>query len=748
MSGLHQPLYVLLSLVSALVGSWTALDLFGRIHANVGRARSAWLVAASLALGLSVWAADFEAMLGLHAGAPIRYDPALVALALAVATGCCGLAFYLAAQRRGEQVSTLAAGVILGGGVSLTHFVGLAAMRTAPVIGFEPLMLAVSLTVAMACSAGGLVAAEKELGIRARAIAVAGLSLAIVGGHYASIAALRFAAGPEIAPNEGVDSSGVAFSVAGGALFVLFLASIAALFDRRFEALAAIEAKRNETQLRAILEQTPVGIIVADAPSGLISFANSEAAHLLGHSLVGQALASEGADYGPIDDQGRRRSAESSPLMRAVRRGYRTDRLVQRYRRPDGAIVMLEMAAAPIRDADGRIVQGATTFHDVTAKLKAEEALRQSQRMEGIGQLTGGVAHDFNNVLTAVLGSLSLAVRRVTDDRAREQIDNAIQAAERGAKLTSQLLAFSRRQRLEPQAVDLNAMIERLGGLFAGTLGGMVKVEHELAAGLPPAIGDPAQLELALLNLALNARDAMPRGGLLRLSTALTTLGSPRGPIEPEAGRYVAVTVADSGPGMTGDVAERAFEPFFTTKPPGRGSGLGLSQVLGLAKQLGGGVRLITSDGEGAAITVYLPVSTGPAAKPDKLQESAPLAPEGATVLVVDDDPDVRRFVVDMLADSGYTVSSAEDGPSGLKALTEQGPFDLLLLDFAMPGMTGAEVARSVRAIAPEQPILMMTGYLEHEAVLAELGAQPMLQKPFDPEDLLFRVANLMRRRD
>jgi PAS domain S-box-containing protein len=746
MNGLHQSVYMALSLASALVGSWTALDLFGRVHANIGRARSAWLVAASLALGLSVWAADFEAMLGFHVDRPVPYDAALVALSLAVAVGGCGLAFFLAAQRRGEIVSTVGSGSILGAGICLTHFVGLAAMRTMPVIGFHPMMVALSLVVAMVAAGAGLAAADLDRGLQTRGPAVLGLTLAIVGGHYASIAALQFQLGG-VAPIDGVDSSGLAYSVAGAAIFVLFLASIAALFDRRFEALAAIEAKRNETQLRAILEQTPVGIIVADAPGGEIRFANSEAEHLMGHALVGQSIASEKAAYGPIDEQGRRRSAESSPLMRAVRRGYRTERLIQRYRRPDGAVVMLEMAAAPIRDADGRVVQGATTFHDVTAKLKAEEALRQSQRMEGIGQLTGGVAHDFNNVLTAVLGSLSLAVRRVSDDRAREQIENAMQAAERGAKLTSQLLAFSRRQRLEPQPVDLNAMIERLGGLFAGTLGGMVKVEHELAAGLPPAMADTAQLELALLNLALNARDAMPRGGLLRLSTALVTLGEPRGPIEPESGRYLAVAVADSGPGMSPEVAERAFEPFFTTKPQGLGSGLGLSQVLGLAKQLGGGLRLTTAPGEGAAVTIYLPVSAVPA-KPEPPPDEAPRAVEGATVLVVDDDADVRRFVVDLLAESGYAVSSAEDGPAGLRALSEQGPFDLLLLDFAMPGMTGTEVARSVRALDPEQPVLMMTGYLEHEAVLSELGVQPMLQKPFDPSDLLYRVSNLIRPRD
>jgi CheY-like chemotaxis protein len=196
---------------------------------------------------------------------------------------------------------------------------------------------------------------------------------------------------------------------------------------------------------------------------------------------------------------------------------------------------------------------------------------------------------------------------------------------------------------------------------------------------------------------------------------------------------------------MSDEVAERAFEPFFTTKPLGKGSGLGLSQVLGLAKQLGGGVRLQTAPDAGAEVTLYLPVSAEPkGATGFEIPSEPPRAREGARVLVVDDDPDVRRFVVDFLADSGYGVADAVDGPSGLRVLGEQGPFDLILLDFAMPGMTGSEVARSVRADNPSQPILMMTGYLEHEAVLSELGAQPMLQKPFDPSELLFRVSALI----
>ena len=738
------PLFTALALAISLFGAWTATDLFRRVYANVGRARTAWLTAAASALGLAIWAMHLVALLGQDAGAPDSFDGAVLLMSLAVAVGGCGAAFWLMARRSRDLSFSLIGGTMIGVTIAVAQFVGMDGLNGLTAAGYRLPWMAVAVVAAVGASAAGLTVSELGRAAVRRVIASLLLAVGMLISHVASVAAFNLRpSGAE--PVAGVEPFVLAATLGGGAVFILFLASVAALFDRRFEGLAAIEAERNAAQLRSILEQTPIGIVVADAPSGDIRFANSEAEYLMGHPISDVPQTRDALPYGPIDDQGRRRNAESLPLMRAVRRGYRTDRMVQRYRRPDGSIVIFEVAAAPIRDADGRIVQAVATFHDITAKMKAEEALRQSQRMEGIGQLTGGVAHDFNNVLTAVLGSLQLASKRVTDERARQLMDNAVQAAERGAKLTSQLLAFSRRQRLAPLPVDLNAMIERMGGLFSSTLGGTVKVERVLAAGLPPALADPAQLELALLNLALNARDAMPQGGVLRLSTALAALGAPKTSSEPEAGRYIALSVKDTGPGMTDDVAERAFEPFFTTKPLGKGSGLGLSQVLGLAKQLGGGVRLQTAPDQGAEVTLYLPVSpeTKASAGFDKKAEP-PRAREGARVLVVDDDPDVRRFVVDFLRDSGYGVTEAVDGPSGLKALADQGPFDLILLDFAMPGMTGSEVARTVRADTPGQPILMMTGYLEHEAVLSELGAQPMLQKPFDPSELLFRVAALI----
>jgi PAS domain S-box-containing protein len=745
----HHPLYVVLASTVAVLGSWTALDLFLRARVWVGQVRSAWLIAASLAMGLSIWAMHFIALLGFDAGAAVSYDASLTALSLALAIGATGFAFAVAGTRQPSAGAVAGAGLVMGLGICAMHYVGMAAVRGPVTFDYQPVWVVLSFAIAIAASIGALIAVGRDPSPLGRVVAAGLLGGAVVAMHFTAMAALRIGPATASAEAGAVGSLSMAAMVAGSVLFVLFLASVAALFDRRFEAIGALEAKRSEAQLRAILDQMPVGIIVAEAPTGHVRYANPEAAHLVGGPI------SEGPAWertGPgvlVGPDGAPRRPQDFALYRALRQGQRTESERQQFRHDDGQLSIFEQTAAPIRDEYGRIVQGVLAFHDITNQVHAEEALRQSQRMEGIGQLTGGVAHDFNNLLTAILGSLTLALRRVEDDRARQLIENAVQAGRRGARLTEQLLAFSRRQRLEPRPVDVNAMIERMGGLLSSTLGGTVRVVTDLSGDLPAASADTAQLELSLLNLALNARDAMPSGGELNLSTALTVCGRPRYGWEPEPGRYVCISVADNGRGMTPEVMERAFEPFFTTKTEGKGSGLGLSQVLGLAKQLGGGVRVQSAPGGGCTVSICLPVSDAPPPK-EAPRESGLAAHQaaiaGASILLVDDDDDVRRFVADLLSESGCSVRTEADGPAALDAL-EDGPYDLIVLDFAMPGMTGAEVARLVRERKHEAPILIMTGYLEHEAVLAQLGAQPILQKPFEPGELLARIATTIRRK-
>jgi CheY-like chemotaxis protein len=367
------------------------------------------------------------------------------------------------------------------------------------------------------------------------------------------------------------------------------------------------------------------------------------------------------------------------------------------------------------------------------------------QRLEAVGQLTSGVAHDFNNLLTVILGNAEFLEKSSLDDRNRRRVRMMREAAERGAKLTSQLLAFSRRQRLAPRRLDLNDTVSGMIDLLQSTMGGGVRLETQLEPDLWEALVDPTQIELVVLNLAINARDAMPGGGGLTLKTANVHIQAKSGrPEEPGPGDYVMISVRDTGTGMSPEVLAKVFEPFFTTKEVGKGSGLGLAQVYGFAKQSGGGVRIETELGRGTAIQVFLP-----RAAPSHMAEPAPaqlepLAPgAGGRVLLVDDDPDVREITASILQDLGYGVTEAGSGGAALEFLSDGAEFNLLVVDFAMPGMNGAEVAREARARHPALPVLFVTGYADL-AVLKGVDGEEVLQKPYRADDLARRIADMI----
>ncbi len=371
------------------------------------------------------------------------------------------------------------------------------------------------------------------------------------------------------------------------------------------------------------------------------------------------------------------------------------------------------------------------------------------QRMEAVGQLTSGVAHDFNNLLTVVLGNIPFLERGLAaagiDGRMQRRLDYMRLAAERGAKLTDQLLSFSRRQRLEPRPIDLNESVAAMHDLLHSTMGGTVRIETRLDPGLWPAMVDPTQLELVVLNLAINARDAMEVGGTLVVATANVRLGPPATQEEPAAGEYVCLSVSDSGTGMAPDVIAKALEPFFTTKEAGKGSGLGLSQVLGFVKQSGGGLRIESTLGEGTTVCVYLPPA---AAAPSRDEAPARArAAQGvagaALVLLVDDDDDVRATTAEMLQDIGCRVIQAESGAAALEALQREAAIDLLMVDFAMPGMNGAELRRRAQSARPDMPVLMITGFADR-AALPALGEDYILGKPFSQDELARRIARLL----
>ncbi len=384
----------------------------------------------------------------------------------------------------------------------------------------------------------------------------------------------------------------------------------------------------------------------------------------------------------------------------------------------------------------------------IEERERVEAVLRQSQRLEAVGQLTSGVAHDFNNLLTVILGSLQFLERDETDPKSRRRLDMMRTAAERGAKLTAQLLAFSRRQRLEPKPVDLNETVASMRDLLQSTMGGSVRLETVFQPGLWPALVDPTQIELIILNLAINARDAMEVGGGLTVETANVNLpGGARRPEEPPAGEYVAVTVSDTGSGMPEDVVARVFEPFFTTKPVGKGSGLGLSQVLGFAQQSGGGVRIDTRPGEGTSVKVFLPRAAGAAAgqPPAARRMAAAQAARSGVILLVDDDSAVREITRALLDEAGFEIVEAGSGGAALEILDRGHSVDLLLVDFAMPGMNGVEVARAAQARRPQLPILFVTGHADLTA-LKEVGEERIVPKPFRQDELRQKIERVLGR--
>jgi signal transduction histidine kinase len=387
----------------------------------------------------------------------------------------------------------------------------------------------------------------------------------------------------------------------------------------------------------------------------------------------------------------------------------------------------------------------------IEEREKVESTLRQMQRLEAVGQLTSGVAHDFNNLLTVVLGNISFLEKGLAaaglDGKLKQRLGHMRMAAERGAKLTDQLLSFSRRQRLEPRALDINATITSMRDLLHSTMGGSIHIETRLGSDMCPALVDPTQLELAVLNLAINARDAMESGGVLTIRTGNVRRGPPLHPAEPPPGEYVMVCVADTGSGMTEDIRSRAFEPFFTTKDVGKGSGLGLSQVLGFAKQSGGGIRLETRVNEGTAIYIYLPRAEAEAEQPPTPLRTAPAGLfSGAVILLVDDDAAVREVTAAMLRDMGYSVVEAGSGGAALDMIERETKIDLVLVDFAMPGMNGAELARHLQIKRPALPILFVTGFADRTA-LAGVGDHRIVGKPFVDDELAIKVREALARR-
>ncbi|HEY4470622.1 MAG TPA: response regulator [Stellaceae bacterium] len=388
-----------------------------------------------------------------------------------------------------------------------------------------------------------------------------------------------------------------------------------------------------------------------------------------------------------------------------------------------------------------------STARDITEREAMQEQLRQSQKMEAVGQLTGGLAHDFNNLLTAISGNLELLAPRLPADSSGAGFVAAAQrAAENGARLTEQLLAFSRGQHLQLRSTDLNGVIDGTRDLLARTIGPAVQVRARLMPGLWPALVDPTQIEIAVLNLAINARDAMPLGGTLTIETRNIDGGADAVPDEIAGWDCVCLSVRDTGGGMTEEVRLSAIEPFFTTKEVGKGSGLGLSQVYGVVRQSNGALEIESGVGAGTVVHLYLPrASAAPdtlAGQPQAGKEAGP----GGRILVVDDDPAVRAVTAEMLRQVGYGVAEAASGQVALDTLARGEIYDLMIVDIAMPGLNGVETVRRARERWPGLRVLYVTGYADAAATGLQTDDDPLIRKPFRLSDLTAEVNRALER--
>jgi PAS domain S-box-containing protein len=735
--GTYDPYLVALSFAVACLASYAALDLGGRIMVSRRWVRLAWLATAAIAMGGGIWSMHFIGMLACVMPMPVSYDFGLTLLSLAVAIGVTAFGFFMIGTRRATLLQLALSGIFMGTGIVAMHYTGMAAMRMPGDISYDGVLVGLSVLIAIGASIAALWLAFRTTVTWQRLLAAVVMGSAIAGMHYTGMTAATFVAVPGMHGGHGLAQTDLALWIATVTFVILMLALAASAFDRKLTRLAEREAallRESEEQLRRLYRETPLPLHAVGG-DGRVEQASDAWLKLLGYlreDTTGRPL----TDF--MTDDSRRHYEEA--IWPRLQRGEDVREAECRFVRQSGEVLDVLLNAHQER-ADGRSVRMLGGLVDVTARKRAEEALRRVQRMEAMGQLTGGVAHDFNNLLMVIAGAADRLGRTIKDDKVNLPLEMIATAVKRGKDLTSQLLSFARRQTFETAVLDLTDMLPKFEEMLKRSLRGDIEIRTRTDGGPCRVRADPGELELALLNLGVNARDAMPDGGILSLAIRRAAL-SGGADVDGLRGEFVVLELADTGTGIPAEALTHVFDPFFTTKSPGKGTGLGLSQVYGFAKQSGGTVTVHSEPGHGATISIYLPATDAPVRTEQKAGPAgAPCTGKG-TVLLVEDSKEVAAILTEYLEQLGFAVDHVWDASEALRTLENRGPYRLVVTDILMPGrMAGVELARIVRGNYAI-PILLTTGYSARAQEAVREGFS-VLQKPYDLQILSEAVRKL-----
>jgi two-component system cell cycle sensor histidine kinase/response regulator CckA len=892
MEGTYNAVLVVLSVIVAILASFAALDLAGRIRSDSGSTRFGWIAGGAAVMGLGIWSMHFVGMLAFHLPIPVRYDFLLMLLSMAVAIAASLLALYIINKPRLTVTALVPGGVLMGVAIAGMHYIGMASMRPDVHLSYDWAIVLGSILIAIVASLTALWLAftfrsdTSARGTLLKMLSAVVMGFAIAGMHYTGMASAQFA------PHHHPMGSGqfiVATGELGRLVFVIsivmiVLALIGAVIDRRMQKHAAFTTRlgaqavrlgKSEQQYRLLFDSNPNPMWVTDAGSGAFLAVNKAAISAYGFerdefltmgiadlrvlretTFEGAAGGNNGGQLSVSDERVHRKKSgarmnvevnsqeivfdgRSACLTLAIDVTDRTTaeealrQSEQRYRQlfehlpiglysstPDGRLIdanpqMVGMLGYPDRESllavpapalyvepddrlrwrdqmqrhgfvqdfdvrmrrrDGTVIWARDTtragsdgsgsvvlyegvLKDITDQVEAErrlqvseDHLRQALKMEAVGQLAGGIAHDFNNLLTVIMSYGSMLIEQLPpDDSNRADVQEIIGAADRAAGLTRQLLAFSRKQVLQPRIVHINTVVGDLKSMLDRLIGEDIELKTDLDPAVARINADPGQLEQILMNLVVNARDAMPNGGRLTISTSNHNLSarSTAGALGAADGEYVMVGVSDTGTGMTHEIQQRLFDPFFTTKEKGRGTGLGLSTVYGIVKQSGGEICVYSEPEHGSCFKVYFPRFMGVAEEETPDVQPADIPRGSETIMLVEDDANLRALAVRVLKSCGYDVLVAPGGREALAiAADPRQRIQGVITDLVMPEMSGRELVEQLGAERPEIRFLLMSGYTDDDVVRrgVQKGDTAFLQKPFTPVQLATKVREVLDR--